>query len=214
MNRRSLFGRFAVPLSANRTANRLEHRRVHMEPLEVRQVLATIYVDDNWVSQDPGAGNLSQGDTVISGTGGITGSYGDDAFGLVSNATSGTGNPYLTLADAPPNNISTRYIDDAIGVANNGDIVSLLEGKFTESDIVIDKGITFRGFGSAGTNGVGESLIVPEVTSTRAELEFPTGSHQGIIIYSPNVTVTNLHVNGSGNGSLGGSLNYHQGDSV
>ena len=112
MNRRSLFGRFALPLSGDRPANRLEKRRFHMEPLEVRQVLATMYVDDNWVSQTPGAGTLTQGDTVVSGTGGITAAYGDNAFGLVTNATSSTGNGYLTVAGQ---GVSTRYIDDAIG---------------------------------------------------------------------------------------------------
>ncbi len=135
-----------------------------MEPLEVRQVLATMYVDDNWVSQTPGAGTLTQGDTVISGTGGITAAYGDNAFGLVTNATSSTGNGYLTVAGQ---GVSTRYIDDAIGTANNGDTVSLLEGIFTESDIVIDKSVVLKGVGTnGGSPGVGESLIVPEVVST------------------------------------------------
>ena len=209
MNRRSLFGRFAVPLSADRTANRLEHRRVHMEPLEVRQVLATIYVNDNWVSADPGAGNLTQGDTVFSSAdplnNTITASYGDNAFGKVSNATSSTGNPYLTVAGQ---GLSTQFIDDAIGAANDGDTVSLVEGTYTESDIVIDKAVLFKG---SGTSGSGDTVIVPEVVSASVENEFPTASHQGIIIYSPSVTVTNVHINGSGNNALAGSLNFHQG---
>ncbi len=54
-------------------------------------------------------------------------------------------------------------------------------------------------------------MIVPEVTSSGDQSNFGPGTRSGIIIYSPNVTIENLHLDGNGNAGLGGSLNYHQG---
>jgi hypothetical protein len=183
--------------------------------LEDRKVLAAIaYVNDTWVkdSFSPGDEVLSAGDTVFSIASldpvsfGITGDYGGSAFGKV-RIRDGVN---LTLLAGTLSLAGSTLIDDAIDngvIDNNGDTVSLLEGTYTESDIIIDKGVLFKG---SGVSGSGDTLIVPEVASTRAESEFPSGSHSAIIIYSQSVTVSNLHVNGSGNGGVG-TFQYHHG---
>jgi hypothetical protein len=205
MNRRSLLGRLSTPLSLRKTAERPEHRKVHLEPLEDRKVLATVFVDDTWL-EDDGDGTLEFGELVISGA--VTANYGSNAFGIVTGSTSPvTGENFLTIADDSVT-IDTQYIYSAISVANNGDTVTLLAGTYTESDIVIDKQIVLAG---SGRSGGSDTRIVPEVTSTKTAEEFPSGGHMGIIIYAPSVTVRNLHVDGSHNAALGGEMHYHQG---
>ena len=61
-------------------------------------------------------------------------------------------------------------------------------------------------------------MIIPEdtaVSTLDASAEFPVGTRQGIIIYSPDVTVSNVALDGNGNptttANAGHTLNFHQG---
>jgi hypothetical protein len=200
MNRRSLLPRAALCKSAPRP----DYFRVHLEPLEKRQLLAgnTYYVNDTWI--DNNGGSLNFGDSVTAGAGldpnstGLGGTYGIDCFGKSSTGSFSSG---------------FEHIGDAIVAAASQDTVSLLEGTYTESDIVINRQILLTG---TGTSGTADTLIVPEVATDQtagALSNFGAAgtSHEGIIIYNSCVTVQQVHLNGNGNGSLGGSLNYHQG---
>jgi hypothetical protein len=204
MNRRSLFSRSARPALFHAYAQRPDYFQVHVEPLEQRQLLAgnTYYVNDTWI--DGNGGTLNFGDTVTAGaaldpvSSGIAGTYGVDCFG---KSSTGSSDP------------SYSHIADAIAAAGSVDTVSLLEGTYTESDIVINKQVLFSGTGLSGT---ANTLIVPEVTSAHggaADANFGAGTHAGVIIYSDQVTVQNVHLNGNG-GGVGGSLNYHEGIST
>ncbi len=208
MNRRSLFGRLAAPL-ARQTAQRMEHYRAQVEPLEDRKMLSiTNYVDDNWVDIDAGGtAPLAIGDTVVSSADAvhntITAVYGTDAFGHVTAAS---------ISGGPTGLTGGALIHDAIqyGLDNpgSGTTVSLLEGTYSESDIVITHTMAFKGSGQSGTTN---TLIVPDIASSHTNLtEFGANTHSGIIIYAPSVTVSNLHINGSGNTPLG-TLQFHQG---
>jgi hypothetical protein len=168
---------------------------MRLEPLEDRKMLAlTAYVNDNWVNvTDPG-NPVQINDVVVNSLdsinpGGIIATYGVDAFGTVDGTSVA----------------SAKLIYDAIQALDAGGDLNILEGTYQESDIVIDRPMTLTG---AGT---GNTLIVPEVTSSGSLSDFGVGTHSGIIIYSPSVTVQGLRLNGNGNGSLAGSLNYHQG---
>src|SRR4029079_13405428 len=70
----------------------------------------------------------------------------------------------------------------------------------------------------AGKTGTARSLIIPEDTATSVlddTTDFPVGAREGIIIYSPDVTVSNVAIDGNGNATTtanaGHTLNYHQG---
>ncbi len=203
MNRKSLFGRLSPRTLARRTADRPEHYRAAIEPLEVRKVLAaTFYVNDNWAENPNTAdGTLTLGDSVVSLNDpvnfGITATYGTNAFGNVTGTN-------------VPNIAGNEFIYSAITAAldDNNDTVSIIEGTYTESDIVIDKSVIFQG---SGRSGLTDTLIVPEVASARAEQEFPIGSRSGIIIYNNSITVRNLRLDGSGNGSITPGFAYHHG---
>ncbi|MGD9721333.1 MAG: beta strand repeat-containing protein [Pirellulales bacterium] len=215
MNRNSLFGRISSRIVPGQTAERQAHYRPQLEPLEERKVLSTtLYVNDNWVELTPN-GVLTNNELVRSISdpvnSGITATYGTNAFGKVLNATSAvSGNNYLTAVDDGVA-FDYQYIQSAIRAAvdNNGDTVSIIEGVYTESDIVINKSVVFQGSGRSGSS---DTVIVPEATSARAEQEFPDGSHSAIFIYSDSVSVRNLHINGNGNGTLGANtFSFHQG---
>src|SRR5262245_41259655 len=74
-------------------------RRVHLEPLEQRQLLAgnTFYVDDNWI--DSNGGFLEFGDVVESSSDPVNNSifadYGITAFGKADTVSAITGAHYL-----------------------------------------------------------------------------------------------------------------------
>jgi hypothetical protein len=202
MNRRSLSTRLSKRLGVARAFERPDYFRVHLEPLEKRQLLAgnTYYVNDTWT--DGNGGTLNFGDSVSASltsdpnSFGISGTYGIDCFGKSSSGSFASG---------------YEHIADAIAGAGAADTVSLIEGTYTESDIVINKAILFSG---TGTSGSANTLIVPETTSAQtgaALANFGVGTHSGIFILSDSVTVQQVHLNGNGNPSLGGSLNYHQG---
>jgi hypothetical protein len=194
MNRKSLFGRFVNQVKGS-AAERPEYARMRLEPLEDRKMLvATIYVNDNWVNvTDPG-NPVQVNDVVVNSLdavnpGGIIATYGTDAFGTVD----GTSVAGFSL------------IYDAIQAVDSGGQINLLDGTYTESDIVIDKPLIFQGASGA------TSLIRPEVVSSGATSNFGVGTRSGIIIYSPSVTVSDVTVDGNANGSLGAGLNFHHG---
>ncbi len=198
MNRSSLMAQL-TSARAQQASTRPDFFRVHLEPLEERQLLTTspVYVNDNWVNlSNPGIapvfGDLvtNSNDTINTGT--VTVFYGIDGFGATVD---GTGAGY-------------GLIHDAIQSVDSGGTLRILEGTYVESDIVIDRPLVVEG---AGQTGAARNLIVPEATSGRGEANFAVGSHQGIILYSNSVTIQNLALDGSGNGSLGGSMHYHQG---
>ncbi|MEX2111568.1 MAG: hypothetical protein WD845_00185, partial [Pirellulales bacterium] len=226
MNRNSLFGRLSSTFAAGANASRPESYRTQIEPLEVRQVLsATFYVNDNW--QEAGAlhpGTLEMGDTVVSSAdpvnSAITAIYGFTAFGKVTSIV--TGAQFLTQGSDPFGGtvpFDMQYIYSAIQKAanNNFDVVSIIEGTYTESDIVVNKSqLILTGSGVLNTPGStgpyvsgSDTLIVPEVASTKAEQEFPVGSHSGIIVYASDVEVKDVRLDGSGGGA--GTFNYHHG---
>ncbi len=200
MNRSSLFGRLTASVHANRASHGHDYFRVHLEPLEQRQLLTTspVYVNDNWVNlSNPGVAP-SFGDLVTNSldsidTGNITVLYGIAGFGATVDGTAA----------------GVGLIHDAIQGTDAGGTLNVLEGTYAESDIVIDRALLFKG---AGDTGAARSLIVPEVTSSHSDItNFGVGTRQGIIIYSASVTVTGVALDGNGNGSVPGTLNYHQG---
>ncbi len=221
MNRRSLFGRFAAPLSIDRTAKRPEHRKMRLEALEDRKVLAiTVYVNDNWTELPAlSNGTLEIGDSVYDAANNITASYGTTAFGTVTGT--------IDVPSLP----GAAFINDAINATNvsDGDTVSILEGTYTESDIVVNKQLTINGhghtdlannaelqgamlpYGEYVQNAAAETLIVPATSSAHVNGEFPNNTHSGIIIYSEGVTISNLRLDGSGNSGNTGAMAYHQG---
>jgi hypothetical protein len=162
---------------------------ITFEPLEFRRLLASIYyVNDDWENlTDPGQ-PVEFLDEVSDGVS-ISGFYGINAFGTVE----GTSLPEYD------------QIFDAIQASLAGDTVHILAGTYAESDIVIDRPLTITGDGRDAT------FIVPEVTSADENTAFHAGTHAGIIIYSPDVTIQDLEIDGNGNGTLGGSLHFHQG---
>jgi hypothetical protein len=179
-------------------ASRLEARRVRFEPLEDRKMLAaTVYHNDNWVNvSDPG-NPVEMFDVVVNSadtinTGGVVGVYGSDAFGTVD----GTSLP------------GAKLIYDALVATDSGGQLNILEGTYTESDIVIDRPLSVVG----ANPDLATTLIIPEATSSKSSAtNFGVGTRSGIILYSPNVTIENLTLDGNGNGSLGGSMHYHHG---
>jgi len=212
MNRKSLFGRFAAPASANRPAQRPDYLRVNLEALEKRELLTVnnVWVDDDWFDFSAqitrGDGILQLGDTVYSNNQGTTGNgvnitktYGTDAFG--------------TVLDTVPTSLAGKaLISDAIqgttaGTSATPSNVTIMSGTYKESDIVIDRVLSMTG---AGQTGVGRTLIVPEVASADVTGDFTAGTHSGIIINSPTASVQNLTLDGSGNGGVG-TFQYHHG---
>src|SRR5690606_851561 len=99
-------------------------------------------------------------------------------------------------------------IYSAIQNTNSGGTLNLLPGTFKESDIVIDRPMTFQGRIVGGNR---TSVIVPGVASAAVNENFGVGTHSGIIIYSPTVTIKDVVVNGAGNAALGAGLNFHHG---
>ncbi len=169
--------------------------RVQFEPLEDRKLL-TVYVNDNWVDLLGGPlqiGDFVTNDNDLNSPGSISGFYGVDAFGTGSDGSNIPG------ADK---------IADAVAATSDGETLVILGGTYTESDIVIDHPMTLSG---DGAGGAAQTLIVPETTSSGDLSNFGPGTHSGIIIYAPSVTVENLRLDGNGNGTLSGSLNFHQG---
>ncbi len=226
MNRKSLFARLAEKCAARPTAPRQEYFRVQLEPLEQRKLLtATHLVSDYWIdSSDPdGSIGYNAGDTLLEPVTNYTGYAGDGvSFGKIAYYDTNTGNwlgTFHNIVDGSNNDLST--IHSAIEASGAGDIVQLepkwtnaysataVPQTFEESDIVVDK----AGLNLEGDSGFGSSyaVIAPEVASSRGEEAFPVGSHSGIIITAPTVTVTNLTVDG--NAGVGGasSFNFHQG---
>ncbi len=196
MNRKTLFGRIASSLSAA-TPARPEYTNVRLEPLEDRKMLAAVtYVNDNWLFVSGYGPTLEEGDLVRSGADPgtiIVAEYGFDAFGIVSGG--------LSIAEF-------ATIHSAIQNTDSNGTLNLLPGTFRESDIVIDRPMTFQG---RLFNGNKVSTIVPEVVSATVQENFGAGTHSGIIVYSPTVTVKDVIINGSGNGSLPAGLHYHHG---
>ncbi len=219
MNRKSLFGRLSASTIVSRPAERQSYFRLQLEPLEDRKLLtvATTYVNDNWYDTSttdgivrPGDGMINLNDTINPGA--IFGTYGTSAFGLATKWNGGS------ISSNPTNYSTTAYqtIHAAIQGTNllNGS-VDILEGTYKESDIVIDRPLAFTG---AGKTGATRTLIIPEDTATSAlddSQDFPAGIREGIIIYSPDVTVSNIALDGNGNATTtanaGHTLNYHQG---
>jgi hypothetical protein len=186
MNRKSLFGRLADSTKAFRTAERQEYFRVNLEPLEDRKMLATtVYVNDNWIRAN-NAATLVIGEFVTS-TEGPSGSYGIDVFGTTSTGS---------LAGA-------ALIADAIDNVDEPGTVVILDGTYAESDIVIDKQITLT-----GNSQVTPPTIVPETASSDSSGAFASGTHSGLIVYSANVTIRDLIIQGTGNGF---TRDYHHG---
>ncbi|REK12709.1 MAG: hypothetical protein DWQ37_10785, partial [Planctomycetota bacterium] len=195
MNRKSLVARLLDSTGSNHIADRQRYSNMQLEPLEDRKMLAaTVYVNDNWVNvSDPG-NPVEVGDFVTNGNdtinpGGIFAEYGVDAFGTVDGSSV----------------VGNEFIRDAIPNVDADGTLEILEGTYTESDIIIDSPMIVTGAVGATT------LIVPETESSGDDNNFGVGTHSGIIIYSPSVTVSNLTLDGNGNGSLTGSLNYHHG---
>ncbi len=172
--------------------------RLHLEPLEDRRLLAAVtYVNDNWVNLD--GPTLEEGDQVRSTLDSgdlVNAEYGFNAFGTVAG---------LSLAQFATIHSAIQHTD----IADPPGTVWLLPGTYRESDIVIDRPVNLVG---RMVSGARTAVIVPEVTSSQSTAaNFATGTRSGIIIYAPNVTIKDLEIDGNGNGSLSGSLNYHHG---
>ncbi len=208
MNRHSLFGRLSSKINGGAAAERAKAFRPQLEPLEVRRVLATVYVNDTW-QEVGGDGTAQFGDFVVASSvsdpvtyaqGIVTRTYGVDAFGTISNAVAG----HQTVA-------GYDKIQDAIdSLTGGGNTVSIIEGTYAESDIVIDKNdVLVKGTGRSGGLAGGDTVIVPEIASAKVEGEFPTGTHSGFILYGRNIELKNLRIDGSG-GTVG-PFNFHQG---
>ena len=195
MNRKSLFGRFVNVDQAVRQ----EYFRLAMEPLEDRKML-TATVSNNW-SEVSGSHVLHMGDIVTDNTldnsvGNLV--YGVNAFGKVQGITSLSGAGTITGSGATLT--GAGLIQDAIRTSDltggvidptKQDTIIIENGTYAESDIVIDRPLIIDGdAGNSGDNG-GQVTIVPEVASTHGETDFPTGSHQGIIIASGNIQIEN-----------------------
>jgi hypothetical protein len=200
MRRKSHLPRRALPFLSERPTDRPEYFKPQLEPLEERHLLTTLYVNDSWI--DGNGGLLNPGDPVSAGgvldpiSVGISGTYGVNCFGK-----SNFGN--FTL--------SARYIANAVSAAANGDVISICEGTYTESDIVINKQLVISG---TGTSGTADTLLVPETTSAQsgsALANFGVGTHSGLILYSDSAWVHGIHLNGSAGTAATGSLNYHHG---
>ncbi len=198
MNRASLLNRLSR--SPRSSANRPESTYLRIEALEDRKLLSINYlVNDDWVNVNSPGTALQIGVLVSNlndpvDPGAFSGLYGFDAFGTGSDGSSVTG---------------ANKIADAIGASVDGDTVQILSGTYQESDIVVNHKLQIFGAGNSGAN---ETLIVPEVTSSHADpSNFGVGTHSGFILYSPSVTISDLRLDGNGNGALGGTLNYHQG---
>jgi len=170
-------------------------------------MLSVSYVNDNWYNLDNPGMAPQLGDQVTNlydsiNPGLIEAIYGFNAFGSTLHFDEFDGPVYLSLPGA-------SLIHDAIQSAAPGDTVQLLDGTFVESDIVIDRPLTLAGTVTGMLNQI--SVIVPEVTSAASSADFGVGTRQGIIIYSPSVTVSSVVVNGSGSFATLGSQQYHQG---
>ncbi|MFM7073471.1 MAG: hypothetical protein ACKO38_16910, partial [Planctomycetota bacterium] len=115
-------------------------RKLLVESLEERRVMATLYVNDNWnfVSDADNSGSLTTGDVISNANDGGTTQYtiGTDAvFGVVTTGTA-TGN-------LP----AGATIQSAVNAAATGDTIGLNAGNYTsESTITIaDKSVTVAG---------------------------------------------------------------------
>ncbi len=170
---------------------------VGLEPLEERKLLTAVtYYNDNWVNLDNPGGPVAEGDQVRSSLDSgpfIVAEYGFNAFGVVGGTSLAQ---FATIHSAIQNT-------DPSGTLN------LLPGTFKESDIVIDRSMSIIG---RVVSNVRTAVIVPEVTSAKADGDFPVGTRSGFIINAPNVTIDSLQIDGDGNnGVLGGSMHYHHG---
>ena len=147
--------------------------------------------------------------------------YGVDDFGAVTSighVDGATGDVVINSAISATTVAGEGLIHDAIEnmAATGGQTVSILAGTYKESDIVIDRPLTLKGATSTTNPGPSQTLvnlvtIEPDVASVHGDANFPSGSHQGIIVNSPSVTVQSLTIDGNGNGSLAGSFNYQAG---
>ena len=194
-------------------------RSAHLEPLEDRRLLttSTTYVDYNWVDLSYNGTNVRLGDQVKDIASGRTSAsgYGSDTFGTVAGFSTNGGSTVTPIT--PATMAGAGLIYNAIQSTSSGGTVSILQGTYQESDIVIDRPLTLTG--TVDSNNDLLTDIVPEATSSHAidpaGENFAGGTHQGIIIYSPSVTVQDLTVDGNGNASLdsatGTSFNYQQG---
>jgi hypothetical protein len=189
MNRNSLFGRLANSKKAFGAAERQEYFHAHLEPLEDRKLLVSRFVSHDWtITSDVSPAGLSVGDTVTDFVNGVTGQYGSTAFGTLTGGSFVAGN---------------QYIGNAIAASSVNDTVEVQPGTYVESDIVVTVGVTLTG---SDTND--KPVIVPEVASANTTGDFPTGTHSGIIIYSANVTIRDLIIDGDGNGM---TRDFHHG---
>lgn len=119
------------------------------EHLERRQLLTTLYVNDNWVvTNDPGNDGYSEGDTVANS------GFGDN--GLITGLT--VYGPGFTSGTA------FNSITDALGVATSGDTIRVISGTYSPPSAINVNvaGVTLQGdnFGTAGTGTrVNESVL-------------------------------------------------------
>jgi hypothetical protein len=131
-----------VSKSPLRRSAKQRERKLVLQTLERRQMLATVYVNDNWhIANDTGPTGLSTGDMV--------------------DNSSDPGAPTITAAFG-----STAFsdIEAAIAAAANGDTISVLAGSYA-GDIEVNKSVKLEGANagvSAGTDAgtrVGETVI-------------------------------------------------------
>ncbi len=223
MNRKSLFGRFAAPLNVKCTAERPDYFRATFEPLEDRKMLSVteIFVNDTWTDATHPNGPLAVGDVVLNNLPGAdttnhgtqSGIYGTTAFGTVYISNGDPITPTFTPTTAGGFG-PIRSAMDPTFVTTSGTI-SILEGTYTESDIVVNIPVQIIG---NGMTGAAQTLIIPEVASAEggaANANFGVGTHSGIILFSYSSTVTNLHLDGNGNAAIntaaGHDHNFHHG---
>src|SRR5207253_4176979 len=76
----------------------------------------------------------------------------------------------------------------------------------------VDINVVVKGFAATGAT---QTLIIPGIASSPTADGLGTvaplgaGTHSGFLVYSPNATIRDLHINGSGNGSLGNYQYQH-----
>ena len=93
-------------------------------------------------------------------------------------------------------------IQAAINGTPAGHTITLSNGTYHESNILVNKSLTIEG---ASRGGV---ILGPSMVDTHDDASFGTGTSNGFVIQSSNVTIEQMTIDGNQNGTLAGTQNF------